>query len=226
MSAVTLADVACSSYSQSNSLITYRKALCFFVLFFCQRQNPGFVWRKERMNMKTFRRCRLRAFRIHNRRKARQGRVCQSDRRLDAIREEFLIGDRIDIFHIFSGKQLMLFQVIIRSVRDPPQFPHTERELIFDVGRRIGIVRQLFGCMIAQTDVFFFDTDGIKEFRAVTSPVLEHCISSSVCRKTPVPSVQTHGTEYKIPGVISFRTISRSVRCRKADVFSSYAEHF
>jgi hypothetical protein len=26
--------------------------------------------------------------------------------------------------------------------------------------------------------------------------------------------------------VISFRTISRSVRCRKADVFSSYAEHF
>ena len=67
----------------------------------------------------------------------------------------------------------MLLQVEIRAVGNAPKFAPAEGEHELDVRRRIGVMRQLLGRMVAQAKGLVGDAEGQKEVVTEIAPVRE-----------------------------------------------------
>src|SRR5919108_1834653 len=73
--------------------------------------------------------------------------------RLDHIRNDFLFALLVEIFQSLAAKLRVLFEVEVRTIRNPFQFAPAHRKEILNVGSALGVVRQLVFLMLAQTKV-------------------------------------------------------------------------
>ena len=98
--------------------------------------------------------------------------VC-AQRRLDAVGDILLIGNGILIGEVFARMLHMRLEVEIRAICDAPKLAPAEWEEVFDIRRGVGIVRKLFGGVIAQLDALFWHSQAEQEVFAVILPEIE-----------------------------------------------------
>ena len=129
---------------------------------------------------------------------------CQNDtvstkRRLDNIRDVFLVLLWIEIGHILSGYILMLGQVIIGSVRDTPQLAPAKREQELKVCSRLAVEAQLFRRMVSCTHLFVFHAEALQPVDAEASPVLEPVkIGARLAEELQLHLLELTGTEGEV----------------------------
>ena len=105
--------------------------------------------------------------------------------------------------------RLVRLQVEVCAVRHAPKLTPAEREQILEVGRRLGIVRQLFRLVVAQTQMLFLDAQTLE-------PLAGSSCANSRTTPDPSPGMQKNSSsicsnsrmrKMKLPGVISFRKL-------------------
>ena len=96
-----------------------------------------------------------------------------AERGLDDVRDIFFSRVGIGVFERFAAHFHVRFEVVIRPVRDAPEFTPTEGELEFEVGRGVGIEGEFFGIVIAQFEVFFLDAQAEQPIFAELFPIGE-----------------------------------------------------
>ena len=92
---------------------------------------------------------------------------------LDAVRNIFLVGHRIQVFHALAAVLLVLRQVVIRPVRHAPQFAPAKGEQELKVCGRFGIEGQLLRLMVPQPQALFPDAQAQQPVFAEGTPVVE-----------------------------------------------------
>ena len=80
-------------------------------------------------------------------------------RGFDDVREIFFLRDGVGIFQRLTTHFLMAVEVVVGTVGNAPEFSPTEREGKLKVGRCFGLEAKFFGFMVAETEIFFFDTE-------------------------------------------------------------------
>jgi len=129
---------------------------------------------------------------------------CQNDtvstkRRLDNIRDVFLVLLWIEIGHILSGYILMLGQVVIGTVCDSPQLAPSEREQELDIGCSLAVEAQLFRRMVSCTHLFVFHAEALQPVDAEASPVLEPVkVGARLAEELQLHLLELTGTEGEV----------------------------
>ncbi len=98
--------------------------------------------------------------------------VC-AEGRLDDVRNVFFVGYGVDITQILARRFHMLIKVVVGAVRNAPEFAPTEREFVFEVGRRFGIEAEFFFFVVAKFEVFVLHTEVEQPLMAKVLPVAE-----------------------------------------------------
>ena len=102
-----------------------------------------------------------------------QRRAIRAKGRLDDIRNDLLARGRVEVFHALAGGRLVRLQVEIRAVSHAPELAPAEREEVFKVRRRLGVMRQLLRLVVAQAQVLVLDAQTFEPLVAVGAPVAE-----------------------------------------------------
>ena len=97
----------------------------------------------------------------------------RAERRLDNVRDIFFVCGGVGIFHIFPAFRGVLLQIVVRSVGNAPQLAPAERKIVFEVCRRFGVETKLLFGVVAQFQVFLFQTQRKEEVFAVIFPVIK-----------------------------------------------------
>ena len=97
----------------------------------------------------------------------------RAERRLNYIRNILLLRFVIKIRHILPGSILVLCQVIIRAVSNPPELTPAKWEQEFNIGRTLAVEAEFLRRMVAQAHLIFLYAEGKQPVAAETAPVLE-----------------------------------------------------
>ena len=98
--------------------------------------------------------------------------VC-AEGRLDDVRNVFFVGYGVDITQILARRFHMLIKVVVGAVRNAPEFAPTEREFVFEVGRRFGIEAEFLFFVVAKFEVLVIHTEVEQPLMAEVLPVVE-----------------------------------------------------
>ncbi len=121
--------------------------------------------------------------------------------RLNDIGDIFLIGILIEIFHRNAGGLLVLGEVKIGAVSNPPKLTPAEGEQEFDISCCVGVVGKLFRVMVAQAQVLVLHAKRKQEIMAVILPIFEPFqIGTWLTEKFEFHLFKLTSPEYKITG--------------------------
>src|SRR5438309_409917 len=100
-------------------------------------------------------------------------RAIRPGRRLDHVGEEPLVGRRIEVLELLPRLPLVVRQIEVAAVVDPLEFVPSEGELIFDVVRVLGVVRQLVLAVLMPAQLLGPDAEALEPLHPLAAPEFE-----------------------------------------------------
>src|SRR5712664_2712201 len=102
-----------------------------------------------------------------------QRRAVRSRRRLDHVRNEPLVGLRIEIIELLPGMLLVIRQIEVGAVVDPLELLPAEREFILDVVRLPGVMCELVLVVLMPAQLVGTDAESFDPFHPLPAPEFE-----------------------------------------------------
>ena len=115
-----------------------------------------------------------------------QGQAVYPQCRLDDVGQILFAGLRVGISQFLAGVVLVLGQVEIAPVGDPPQFSPTEGKAVLDVGGGLAVVGKLLAAVIAHAEILGVHAQGQQPIHAEGLPMLE-----------PLPALRGRAEEFQ-----------------------------
>src|SRR5699024_2069176 len=148
-----------------------------FIQLFGKRQHTDFYRCKRRMEVKDCTHIRFffcsDIFLVVSAAEECQHHTVRAERRLDYVRNVFLLCLVVKVCQILSGYVLMLCQIIICTVRDAPQLAPAEREEKFHVCGSLAVEGKLLFVMVAVTYFIVFQSERRQPVQAEALPVFK-----------------------------------------------------